>query len=595
MLITDKEIENYEKGIIISPNVLFATIHKTLEIYENSSNEYSIPKKNYIRLYYVINYNNEIICDNTKEIMDKYIPLFFYEVFIIKIDYQQKIAKMIMLYNNDSKEYRKILWISKREKIDIKNEYIQILLSIINNHRTKSNIIKNIMKLKSTKLNIFYFPININVYDMELVFIYIILLTPKEKAKICNFKYIKDFINYAKTFSIPKINHILSLINNNENKENNFSQTNCYDYNTNVNDYYQPKNKLGYNNIPYNKKRLYGNSFSREKQEKCMNVFNKKLSFKNIDNNSLWYETNTNENSNFFTYSVNNLLDANNFNKKSNNLSYSSKRIKPLIYDSDKDNTLFENNLQYLNESHSNNSTYISKAYSKKRPTSNPITNRNFKKNTHSFLVENYNQDSFNINNTYNNNCYPNSNIYFKKTLSHTKCNNTKGRISQIEPKRASNYIKNYSLYSNNNSKNIHEMEITLNSCNNTELNNKNNYTCSRIENHEKKIYYENKMNKYKHIMNYNNVCKTDKNRQMPKKRVINLNIRDISSLDLENKGNETTIYDQKNDRFSMYGMLNNNQYGKKMNSQNKTIFSKMNYSKKKSEDKPDGEISLFL
>ena len=50
MLITDKEIENYEKGIIISPNVLFATIHKTLEIYENSSNEYSIPKKNYIRL-----------------------------------------------------------------------------------------------------------------------------------------------------------------------------------------------------------------------------------------------------------------------------------------------------------------------------------------------------------------------------------------------------------------------------------------------------------------------------------------------------------------------------------------------------------------
>ena len=581
MLISNREIENYKKGIIISPKILFNTIHKTLETYDNSSNEYPTSKKNYIRLYYIINHNNDINCDNTKEIMDKYNPLFFYEIFIMKLDSKQKIAKMVMLYNSDSKEYRKILWISQKEKIDIKTEYNQILISIINNNKTKNNIIKNILKLKSTKLNIFYFPDNINVYEIELVFIYIILLTPKEKAKICNFKYIKDFVNYAKALSIPKINHFLNFNNNKkEDIENNFSQKSCYDYNSNANDYYCSKNKFCYNNIPYNKKRLYGNSFSKEKQEKTMNVYNKKLTNKNIDNNSLWNETNNNETNNLFMFSINNLLDNNNFNNKSSNLSYSSKRIKQISYDLDKDN-----------------STNISKAYYKRRPTSNPITNRNVKKNTHSFLNETYkNQDSFYINNTYNNIYFPHSNIYCKKNLSYSKYKNTKRKICQIEPKKSNNCLKNYSLYfNNNNSTNIREMEISLNSCNSTVSNNKNDYLCNRIKNNEKNSYYENKNNKYNPIFNNDVFCKTDKNRQIIKKRVINLNIKDISCLDLENKGNTNTAYNQRNEGFPKYGMSNNNLIGTKINSTKKNIFSKMNYKKKKLEDKPDGEISLFL
>ena len=135
---------------------------------------------------------------------------------------------MILIYNNEKREYRIKIWASKSEKKEIKSEYNKIIKKICDN-KEDNNILTNILKLKPDKYTIYYFPFNVTLFEKELVFIYILFITQKEKYKykFQNFKQIKDLITYSKSFLIPKINDLLDkftcelkIYNINETKKN---------------------------------------------------------------------------------------------------------------------------------------------------------------------------------------------------------------------------------------------------------------------------------------------------------------------------------------------------------------------------------------
>ena len=114
MFITQKEIQNFNSQINISPNIVFNVIQSLCTQSKNSTS---------IRINYLITENDEILFNNNKdENKDKYISFLFYEIFIIKIDFIKNKSKMIMIYNNENKEYKIKIWASKLEKLEIKNE-----------------------------------------------------------------------------------------------------------------------------------------------------------------------------------------------------------------------------------------------------------------------------------------------------------------------------------------------------------------------------------------------------------------------------------------------------------------------------------------
>ena len=225
MFITQKEIQNFNSQVNISPNIVFNVIQSLSD--PSKSN-------NSIRINYIINENDEILFNINKEDKEeKFISSLFYEIFIIKIDFIRNKSKMIMIYNNENKEYKIKIWASKLEKLEIKNEYNKIIKKLCEK-KTGNNILKNLLQLKPDKYTIYYFPTSVSLFEKELVFIYILILTQNEKSKFQNFKQIKDLISYSKSFLIPKINDLLYIQNKNK--------TLLYDSNTfiktnNNNDY----------------------------------------------------------------------------------------------------------------------------------------------------------------------------------------------------------------------------------------------------------------------------------------------------------------------------------------------------------------------
>ena len=119
MFITQKEIQNFNSQVNISPNIVFNVIQSLSDPSKSNTS---------IRINYIINENDEILFSNNKEDKEeKFISSLFYEIFIIKIDFIRNKSKMIMIYNNENKEYKIKIWASKLEKIEIKNENNKII------------------------------------------------------------------------------------------------------------------------------------------------------------------------------------------------------------------------------------------------------------------------------------------------------------------------------------------------------------------------------------------------------------------------------------------------------------------------------------
>jgi len=284
MFISHKEIQNFHSKVNISPNI----IHNILSSLNKTSNNNSA-----IRINYIINEKDEIILHNQDERIDKYYSFIFYEIFIIKIDSIRNTSKMIMIYNNENKEYNIKIWVSKLEKLEIKDEYNKIVKRMCSK-KNINNILKNILKLRPDKYTIYYFPSNISLFEKELVFIYIFIITQNDKSKFQNFRQVKELVANAKSFLIPKISEFLfKYENENENEKiGNGDENENYKYKRN-NDIFKLihldnkeniiDNILKNNNIisPKNKKIIV--NFHSERFSKIMNKNKKNNIKKSID------------------------------------------------------------------------------------------------------------------------------------------------------------------------------------------------------------------------------------------------------------------------------------------------------------------------
>ena len=397
MFITQKEIQNFHSQVNISPNIVFNVIQSLSDPSKSNTS---------IRINYIINENDEILFNINKEDKEeKFISSLFYEIFIIKIDFIRNKSKMIMIYNNENKEYKIKIWASKLEKVEIKNEYNKIVKKLCEK-KTGNNILKNILHLKPDKYTIYYFPVSISLFEKELVFIYILILTQNEKSKFKNFKQIKDLISYSKSFLIPKINDLLYIQNKNKTllyDSNTFIKTNNNnDYKLFHNDnkeniiinhiskgisYISPKNKEIKINFNVEKfKKILRKKRKSNKNVKPVN-FLKKPYNKIVFNYSFEKNDNNNNNSNLNTNSttlnkiksyrdhfneqrnqINTIIiNTNRSNKSSNNyVTFPINRLND-------ENININNSLQQLPFSflRMNNSTKTI-PYSKKRPSSIP-------------------------------------------------------------------------------------------------------------------------------------------------------------------------------------------------------------------------------
>ena len=398
MFITQKEIQNFNSQINISPNIVFNVIQSLCTQSKNSTS---------IRINYLINENDEILFNNNKdENKDKYISFLFYEIFIIKIDFIKNKSKMIMIYNNENKEYKIKIWASKLEKLEIKNEYNKIIKKLCEK-KTGNNILKNLLQLKPDKYTIYYFPTSVSLFEKELVFIYILILTQNEKSKFQNFKQIKDLISYSKSFLIPKINDLLLSKHNKKmkvydkiayiktcNNIQNFKLLNFDDkeniiidnFRKNIN-YVSPKNQeiqINFNSERF--KKVLNKKYNSKKCIKGVNLLKKpynkivfNYSFEKTDNNNIsnsYANTNNTTINKMKSYresldeqkkQINTIIINTSKTEKPNNyIKFSTNKIKKLNDESINSNSIqsFPFSIQQLN-----NSTI---PYEKKRPSSIP-------------------------------------------------------------------------------------------------------------------------------------------------------------------------------------------------------------------------------
>ena len=488
MSISLKEIENYHSQIEISPNI----IYNAIESLSSPSNS-----KTSIRINYLINENDEILFINHDENIEKYYSFLFYEVFIIKLDFEKKKSKMIMIYNNENKEYNIKIWVSKVEKPQIKEEYNKIIKKICSK-KNNNRIIRNLLKLKPDKYTIYYFPLNVPLFDKELVFIYIYVITQNEKAKFQNFKQVNDLIAYSKSFLIPKIDDLLLKYEDNNHikipKQNtkNFYKIIINDNKENIifnkmnqnNNYISPKNEdilINYNSEIFKKKE---NRKKKNNSKKSINYIRKpysKIVFnysfeKNINNkdnkdnniikkqrqsyietknkiSSIVIDTNRNslKNNNFINFSLNRIKKLNNKNKNKN--MNNNKSINGLS----------------ISMSNNYNGNY---PYEKKRPSSIPRKVEHYL-STRSYNIKKNNENDLDINNqnnctTFNNNSISYNNIQFlyrKKTLSKNKSKDNINLNSNFFIEKMK-LINNNSICENNDIESIYKRKnysITLN------------------------------------------------------------------------------------------------------------------------------------
>ena len=503
MSITNQEIRNFYFQINISPNIIYNVI-KT----------FNTPSKDNtsIRIYYFINENDELILNNQISNPDKYSDLLFYEIFIIKIDFIKNKSKMIMIYNNEKKEYKIKIWASKIEKPEIKIEYNKIIKKLCDK-KTGNIILKNLLKLTPDKYTIYYFPSSVTIYEKELVFIYILIFTTNEKSKFQNFKQIKDLICYSKSFLIPKINdllmkfktkniqkrkksnntikiHFSSLINDNkENQVINKTERNK------SNNYISPKSKeikITYDEERFkkamDKKSKFISKYSLNFMKKPYNkiVFN--YSFEKNDNeNSLnrikKYQKSLIEQRNPIT-SIDSYKKKTQTQKAYNYINFPFNQFKRLNNESI-DNFPFSlnsksiNNNSINNNSINNNSTII--PYEKKRPSSIPkkliryLSSNNFNQCYYNYCNEkDIDKDLFNKytystfeNKSLNNKSKNRRLIYKRKSFSKKKSQESIDSKYFVRNLNCSNTPNSNSTYDNTNKNTI----FNLDNINNTNIN----------------------------------------------------------------------------------------------------------------------------
>jgi hypothetical protein len=571
MSISLKEIQNYHSQIDISPNI----IYNAIESLSNPSKS-----KSSIRINYLINENDEILFINHDENIEKFYTFLFYEVFIIKIDAMKKKSKMIMIYNNENKEYNIKIWVSKIEKPEIKDEYNKIIKKICSNKKNSNKIIRNLLKLKPDKYTIYYFPINVPLFDKELVFIYIYVITQNEKAKFQNFKQVNDLIAYSKSFLIPKIDDLLLKYENKNHKNishqntKNFFKIIINDNKENIifnkmnrnNNYFSPKNEdilINYNSEIFKKKDIRkkkNNSkkrinFIRKPYNKILFNYSFEKNINDKDNNKVKKKGQSYIETKNKISSI--IIDTNRNSLKSNNfINYSLNRIKKLT---NKDKNMNNQSINGLSFSMSNyNCNY---PYEKKRPSSIPKKIDHYL-STRSYNIKKNNENDLDINNqnscatftnnsiSYNNNHF----LYRKKTMSKNKSKeninlNSNFFIEKMKLKNnnsiyGSNDIdriykrKNYSITLNKNRKlkssmydgsmlSINQLSKRYRNINN----NKDDNNISIIEIKKKSTLNINKVPQIVNKLNMNNGNKTSRNvinkkmmRQLIKYNIKNLN-----------------------------------------------------------------------
>ena len=483
MSISLKEIQNYHSQIDISPNI----IYNVIESFSNPSKS-----KSSIRINYLINENDEILFICQDENIERYYSFLFYEVFIIKLDFERKKSKMIMIYNNEKKEYNIKIWVSKIEKPEIKNEYNKIIKKICSK-KNNNKIIRNLLKLKPDKYTIYYFPLNVPLFDKELVFIYIYVITQNEKAKFKNFKQVNDLISYSKSFLIPKIDNLLLKYENKSRKSisnkntKNFFKIIINDNKENIifnkmyrnDNYISPKNEdilINYNSEIFKKKDI-----RKKKNNSKKNINYIRKTYNKIIFNYSFEKNANNKNNNKIKKKRQScietknkissiIIDTNRNSLKSNNfINFSLNKIQKLT---NKNKNMNNQSINGLSFSMSNNNYNYNYPYEKKRPSSIPkkvvhylsTINYNIKKNNENDLdINNQNNFvTFNHNSiSYNNNQL----LYRKKTMSKNKSKDNIDLNSNffIEKMKLKN---NYSIYENNDTDSIYKRKsynITLN------------------------------------------------------------------------------------------------------------------------------------
>lgn len=594
MSISLKEIQNYHSQIDISPNI----IYNVIESLSNPSKS-----KSSIRINYLINENDEILFINHDENIEKYYTFFFYEVFIIKLDFERKKSKMIMIYNNENKEYNIKIWVSKIEKPEIKDEYNKIIKKICSK-KNNNKIIRNLLRLKPDKYTIYYFPLNVPLFDKELVFIYIYVITQNEKAKFQNFKQVNDLISYSKSFLIPKIDDLLLKYEDKSHKSisnqntKNFFKIIINDNKENIifnklnrnNNYISPKNEdilINYNSEIFKKK---DNRKKKNNSKKSINyirkpynkiVFNYSFekSINDKDNNKIKKQRQSYIETKNKISSI--VIDTNRNSLKNNNyINFSLNKIKKLT---NKKNNMNNQSINALSFSMQNNNYNCNYPYEKKRPSSIPKKVEHYL-STRSYNIKNNNENDLDINNqnncdTFNNNSISyntNKFLYRKKTMSKNKSKDNINLNSNffIEKMKLRN---NNSIYENNDVDSIYKRKnysITLN---------KN----RKIKNsmYDGSMLSINQLSKrYKNINNNNDDNNNISIIKIKKKSTLNINHcpQMINKLNM-NDGNKTSrnIMNKKMRRqLIKYNIRNLNKTGD-------NLLKKLNDN--------EGEISLFL
>lgn len=594
MSISLKEIQNYHSQIDISPNI----IYNVIESLSNPSKS-----KSSIRINYLINENDEILFINHDENIEKYYTFLFYEVFIIKLDFERKKSKMIMIYNNENKEYNIKIWVSKIEKPEIKDEYNKIIKKICSK-KNNNKIIRNLLRLKPDKYTIYYFPLNVPLFDKELVFIYIYVITQNEKAKFQNFKQVNDLISYSKSFLIPKIDDLLLKYEDKSHKSisnqntKNFFKIIINDNKENIifnklnrnNNYISPKNEdilINYNSEIFKKK---DNRKKKNNSKKSINyirkpynkiVFNYSFekSINDKDNNKIKKQRQSYIETKNKISSI--VIDTNRNSLKNNNyINFSLNKIKKLT---NKKNNMNNQSINALSFSMQNNNYNCNYPYEKKRPSSIPKKVEHYL-STRSYNIKNNNENDLDINNqnncvTFNNNSISyntNKFLYRKKTMSKNKSKDNINLNSNffIEKMKLRN---NNSIYENNDVDSIYKRKnysITLN---------KN----RKIKNsmYDGSMLSINQLSKrYKNINNINDDNNNISIIEIKKKSTLNINHdpQMINKLNM-NDGNKTSrnIMNKKMRRqLIKYNIRNLNKTGD-------NLLKKLNDN--------EGEISLFL
>ena len=477
MPITQQEITNFISQINISPNIIDYSLQTLCESSKDNSS---------VRIYYYINENDEIIMQNEEP--EKYNDFLFYEIIIIKIDFVKNKSKMIMIYNNEKKQYKIKIWASKLEKLDIKAEYNKIVKKICEK-KTGNNILKNVLKLIPDKYTIYYFPLTVSLFEKELVFLYILIFTINEKSKFQNFKQIKDLVLYSKTLLIPKIYNILLKYKNNNlktiknsNKSTNTNTINSiknnnkinYILNDNKENIFVKKNQKQRNNdyMSPNNKEIHIN-FDKKKLKRIISKKIKKYSKRKVNYMKKPY------NKIIFNYSFEKNDNEINFNRiKHYQKSFIEQRkpISTIIIDTYKNKTSKVNNfmkfpinkLKKLNNGNllfslasrnNKNDNNSSLPYEKKRPSSIPRKINHYL-STNNFNIQyrnHYNENESGLNEQYNYSTFDkkclinkNKNIIYKKK-SFTKKRNQNTIDSYFYKNINSNYIleNNNSTYDN--------------------------------------------------------------------------------------------------------------------------------------------------